>query len=388
MKVLGIDPGTAACGYGIVHQSEGRLKASVHGCWTTPAGQRQDLRLKTIFDGVAGLIAEHAPDAVALEESYVGADARIALSVGQARGAVLVACAAAGVVAIEYRGATPAPTATPVPTPTPTRTPTATPAPTPTPTPTSGPTATPVVGADTLVYEGFSYSPGAIDNLNGGLNWNGGWDVQNNNTGYVVGSSGSRQNVVTVGNYTTGAYQYQSMGRMMSASSSSPANILPYLNASYKYGKAGTTLYLSSLMRIDNVSDTSYIAFSPEGTSWVPPADSTNGIYVGVFGSNSLSGGKYYWTLKIQGQYYRTNKEVTQGATSALVTKMAFTSNGGTISLFVNPTPGTEPGTADAQTVLSNGAFNLQAICIYGGNPTPACAIDEIRLATTFGASS
>jgi crossover junction endodeoxyribonuclease RuvC len=74
----------------------------VYGCWTTPAGQRQDLRLKTIFDGVAALIAEHAPDAVALEESFVGADARIALSVGQARGAVLVACAAAGVAAAEY----------------------------------------------------------------------------------------------------------------------------------------------------------------------------------------------------------------------------------------------------------------------------------------------
>jgi crossover junction endodeoxyribonuclease RuvC len=102
VKVLGIDPGTAACGYGIVHQSDGRLRATVYGCWTTPAGQRQDLRLKTIFDGVAALIAEHAPDAVALEESYVGADARIALSVGQARGAVLVACAAAGVVAAEY----------------------------------------------------------------------------------------------------------------------------------------------------------------------------------------------------------------------------------------------------------------------------------------------
>jgi crossover junction endodeoxyribonuclease RuvC len=102
VKVLGIDPGTAACGYGIVHQSEGRLTATAYGCWTTRAGQRQDLRLKTIFDGVAGLIAEHAPAAVALEESFVGADARIALSVGQARGAVLVACAAAGVVAIEY----------------------------------------------------------------------------------------------------------------------------------------------------------------------------------------------------------------------------------------------------------------------------------------------
>ena len=48
------------------------------------------------------LIAQHAPDAVALEESYVGADARIALSVGQARGAVLVAASSAGVECVEY----------------------------------------------------------------------------------------------------------------------------------------------------------------------------------------------------------------------------------------------------------------------------------------------
>jgi len=102
VKVLGIDPGTAACGYGIVQGNAGRLRATVHGCWTTPAGRRQDLRLKTIFDAVSALIAEHAPDAVALEESFVGADARIALSVGQARGAVLVACALAGVEAAEY----------------------------------------------------------------------------------------------------------------------------------------------------------------------------------------------------------------------------------------------------------------------------------------------
>jgi crossover junction endodeoxyribonuclease RuvC len=58
--------------------------------------------MKTIHDAVAELIAEHAPDAVALEESYVGADARIALSVGQARGVVLVAAANAGVACREY----------------------------------------------------------------------------------------------------------------------------------------------------------------------------------------------------------------------------------------------------------------------------------------------
>ncbi len=102
MKVLGIDPGTAACGYGIVHQRDGRLRALDHGWWRTPARERRELRLLTLFESVAELIDRHAPDAVVLEESYVGADARIALSVGQARGAVLVAAARAGVPCAEY----------------------------------------------------------------------------------------------------------------------------------------------------------------------------------------------------------------------------------------------------------------------------------------------
>jgi crossover junction endodeoxyribonuclease RuvC len=102
VKVIGIDPGTASCGYGIVHEKDGRLKAIDHGWWRTPAAQRPELRLKTIFDGVAALIEAHRPDAVALEESFVGADARTALSVGQARGAVMVAAANAGVDCAEY----------------------------------------------------------------------------------------------------------------------------------------------------------------------------------------------------------------------------------------------------------------------------------------------
>ena len=102
MKVLGIDPGTAACGYGIVHESGGRLRAVDHGWWRTSPRERPERRLRTIFERVAGLIELHGPDAVVLEESYVGADARIALSVGQARGAVLVAAANAGVDCREY----------------------------------------------------------------------------------------------------------------------------------------------------------------------------------------------------------------------------------------------------------------------------------------------
>jgi len=102
VKVVGIDPGTAACGYGIVHESHGRLRGVDHGWWSTSPGERPEIRLRTIYDGVAALIAEHAPDAVVLEESFVGVDARTALSVGQARGAVLVAAAHAGIPCNEY----------------------------------------------------------------------------------------------------------------------------------------------------------------------------------------------------------------------------------------------------------------------------------------------
>ena len=102
MRVLGIDPGTAACGYGVVDSAAGGVAAVDHGWWKTSASDPPELRLKRTHDVVAELIAQHEPDAVALEESYVGVDARTALFVGQARGAVLVASAAAGVECAEY----------------------------------------------------------------------------------------------------------------------------------------------------------------------------------------------------------------------------------------------------------------------------------------------
>jgi crossover junction endodeoxyribonuclease RuvC len=102
VTVLGIDPGTAACGYGIVQESAGRLRAVDYGWWKTPSRDRPEQRLKVIYDGVSELVERHALDAVVLEESFVGADARTALSVGQARGAVLIAAAAAGIECAEY----------------------------------------------------------------------------------------------------------------------------------------------------------------------------------------------------------------------------------------------------------------------------------------------
>jgi crossover junction endodeoxyribonuclease RuvC len=102
VTVLGIDPGTAACGYGVITERGGRLRAVALGCWRTTASQRPEERLLKIHDGVVDLIERYEPRAVALEESFVGVDARTALSVGQARGAAVVAAALAGVECAEY----------------------------------------------------------------------------------------------------------------------------------------------------------------------------------------------------------------------------------------------------------------------------------------------
>jgi crossover junction endodeoxyribonuclease RuvC len=106
MRVVGIDPGLAACGYGVVEADGSKAEALAYGCWQTEAGVRIELRLRELFLALTELLAEHQPDVVALEESFVGRGARVALSVGQVRGALLVACAKVGVPCAEYPPAT------------------------------------------------------------------------------------------------------------------------------------------------------------------------------------------------------------------------------------------------------------------------------------------
>ena len=86
----------------MVTEKRDRLRAVDFGCWKTTASQRPEERLLKIHDGVVELIERYDPHAVAIEESFVGADARTALSVGQARGAAVVAAALAGVECVEY----------------------------------------------------------------------------------------------------------------------------------------------------------------------------------------------------------------------------------------------------------------------------------------------
>jgi crossover junction endodeoxyribonuclease RuvC len=91
MVVLGIDPGTANTGYGVVHGAGSRLRPLESGVIETRAGVALERRLADIHARVGELIERHGVDAVAIEELYFGANVRTAFAVGQARGVVLLA---------------------------------------------------------------------------------------------------------------------------------------------------------------------------------------------------------------------------------------------------------------------------------------------------------
>ncbi len=99
---LGIDPGFANTGYGVVARLAGRMVALDGGVIVTPAGADPGERLASIHTRVGQLIAEHTPDAVALEDLFFGANARSAFAVGQARGVVMLAAGQAGLVCANY----------------------------------------------------------------------------------------------------------------------------------------------------------------------------------------------------------------------------------------------------------------------------------------------
>jgi crossover junction endodeoxyribonuclease RuvC len=96
VKVLGIDPGTAALGYGIVERTGGRLREVDHGCLTTSPDLPMPERLLAIHALVDELLALHEPDLMGVERLFFSRNAQTALGVGQARGVVLLAAAQHG----------------------------------------------------------------------------------------------------------------------------------------------------------------------------------------------------------------------------------------------------------------------------------------------------
>ncbi len=101
MKILGIDPGLATTGFGLVEIDRHGARLVNAGSFSTPTGKMAD-RLRLIFNRMSELLDSEHPDEVALEEGFYGKNVKVAMSLGQARGAILLACSLKNVPIFEY----------------------------------------------------------------------------------------------------------------------------------------------------------------------------------------------------------------------------------------------------------------------------------------------
>ena len=102
MRLIGLDPGLQRTGWGVIEAVGSRLSHVANGTVTSNAADELSARLRQIFDGVQDVIARFAPDAAAVEETFVNKNPTSTLKLGQVRGVVLLAPALAGLSVAEY----------------------------------------------------------------------------------------------------------------------------------------------------------------------------------------------------------------------------------------------------------------------------------------------
>lgn len=102
MIILGIDPGYAIIGYGVISYNGNRFTVLDYGAITTEAGLPMARRLELIYEGVRQLIIKYSPDAMAVEELFFNTNAKTVIGVGQARGVIILAGVKSGVEIAEY----------------------------------------------------------------------------------------------------------------------------------------------------------------------------------------------------------------------------------------------------------------------------------------------
>jgi len=102
MRIMGIDPGIAIVGFGILDQKGNQLIPVDYGSIQTEAGLATPTRLKQIYDASTLLLTKYRPDVVAIEKLFFNRNVTTAFTVGQARGVLMLACEEAGVAITEY----------------------------------------------------------------------------------------------------------------------------------------------------------------------------------------------------------------------------------------------------------------------------------------------
>jgi len=102
VKILGLDPGNAITGYGLITAEKGGYHLEEYGALRTPAGMPQEKRLVMLYDSLNELLCRISPDQVAVEQLFFNTNTTTAVPVGQARGVLLLACAQKQLPVAEY----------------------------------------------------------------------------------------------------------------------------------------------------------------------------------------------------------------------------------------------------------------------------------------------
>ena len=102
MIILGIDPGLAIVGWGVVEYKSTRFRTVAYGSVQTPAGMKTEERLKLIYEGICELIEKYHPEAMAIEELFFNTNVTTGIRVAEARGVILLAARQAGLEIQEY----------------------------------------------------------------------------------------------------------------------------------------------------------------------------------------------------------------------------------------------------------------------------------------------
>ena len=102
MKILGIDPGYALMGYGVIEKKGNKFTVCDYGSISTEAGAPMPLRLKFLYSSLMDIIAQWQPDEAAIEELFYNTNAKTVINVGQARGVAILACVNSGLEVTEY----------------------------------------------------------------------------------------------------------------------------------------------------------------------------------------------------------------------------------------------------------------------------------------------
>lgn len=102
MRIIGIDPGIAIMGYGIIDDDCGKFKVLEYGAITTRVGIKKSIRLKEIYDGTILLIEKYRPDVMAIEELFFNKNAKTVITIGESRGVAILAAVNCGIDVFEY----------------------------------------------------------------------------------------------------------------------------------------------------------------------------------------------------------------------------------------------------------------------------------------------